>query len=153
MTESDGRAVWTAAKAFNMPNPESRSNPAASISIAVFASAFRVWAVVRLELLCSSKTAIAAACGAAADVPKNGLKPGVAVLTPSAAVTSGFCRIAPPLEEKFPAVIGVPSAWKKIRRGPSELKVSTVQSEVNGLPPAPAQLAFTAATVMVDDVL
>src|SRR5579859_5696494 len=38
---------------------------------------------------------------------------------------SGFCRIAPPVDKKFPGVIGEPSALKKTWRGPSELKVST----------------------------
>jgi hypothetical protein len=68
--------------------------------------------------------AIAAACGAAADVPKNGAKPGTPVLTPSAAVTSGFWRTMPPVELKSPGVNGVPSAAKNMRRGPSEVKRS-----------------------------
>ena len=38
---------------------------------------------------------------------------------------SGFWRTAPPVEEKLPGVMAVPSAWKKTRRVPSELKVST----------------------------
>ena len=54
--------------------------------------------------------AIAAACGAAAEVPKNGLNPETEVLTPSAAEMSGFCLNAPPVEETFPGVIVVPSA-------------------------------------------
>src|ERR1700722_19125265 len=68
---------------------------------------------------------MAAACGVAADVPKNGVKPLTDTLTPSAAVMSGFWRIAPPVEEKFPAVIAVPFALKKTWRGPSELNNST----------------------------
>ena len=51
-----------------------------------------------------SNAAIAAVCGAEADVPKNGLNPGVAVDTPSAPVTSGFGRTVPPVDEKFKAM-------------------------------------------------
>jgi hypothetical protein len=60
-----------------------------------------------------SSAAIAAACGAAADVPKNGFNPefdGNEVVTPSAAAMSGFCRNTPPVEETLPGVIVVPSA-------------------------------------------
>ena len=56
------------------------------------------------------KAAIPAACGAAAEVPKNGLNPGVAQLTPSAAAISGLCLDAPPVEETFPGVMAVPFA-------------------------------------------
>ena len=51
---------------------------------------------------------MAAAWGAAADVPQNGEKPGVEVVTQSAAAKSGFCTTSPPVDEKFPGVIGVP---------------------------------------------
>src|SRR5262249_57880162 len=44
-----------------------------------------------------SNAAMAAACGAEAEVPKNGANPGTLVATPSAAVTSGFLRTWPPL--------------------------------------------------------
>ncbi len=63
---------------------------------------------------------MAAAWGAAAEVPKNGEKfsgdgdvtEAVSeVETPSAAVMSGFCRITPPVCKKLFAVIGVPS-WR-----------------------------------------
>jgi hypothetical protein len=54
-----------------------------------------------------SNPAMAAACGAAADVPKNGLKVGAAHDTPSPAATSGFWRINPPVAETSPGVIGV----------------------------------------------
>ena len=46
-------------------------------------------------------------------------------LTPSAAVMSGFCRTVPPVDEKSPGVMAVPSGLKKMRRSPSELNVST----------------------------
>ena len=68
---------------------------------------------------------MAAACGAAAEVPGNGAKPGTEVVMRFAAAMSGFCLTVPPDEEKFPGVIGEPSGLKKMRRGPSELKVST----------------------------
>jgi hypothetical protein len=45
-------------------------------------------------------------------------------VTPSAAATSGLRRSSPPVDVKFPGVIGVPSGRKKTRRGPSEVKVS-----------------------------
>jgi hypothetical protein len=63
----------------------------------------------RLGLRDSIKAAIAAACGAAAEVPKKGLKPAVAVETPSAAVRSGFSRSWPPVERKLPGVMALPS--------------------------------------------
>lgn len=56
------------------------------------------------------RAAMAAACGAAADVPQNGLKPGTWLDTQSAAVKSGLLSVVPPLvpKRKFPGVIGVP---------------------------------------------
>ena len=54
------------------------------------------------------------------------------MLTPSAAVMSGFCRTAPPVEVKLPGVIGVPSALKNTRRGPSEVNRSGCCAVVNG---------------------
>ena len=50
-----------------------------------------------------SSAAIAAACGAAAEVPKNvdGNVPAPVTLTPSAAVMSGFCRSSPPVDDTF----------------------------------------------------
>ena len=58
-------------------------------------------------------------------MPQNVEKPGVDVDTHVAAARSGFCSSFPPVDENLPGVIGVPSASKKIRRGPSELYVST----------------------------
>ena len=77
--------------------------------------------------------AIAAAWGAAALVPEEGEKPLTEVVTPSAAVMSGLLRTAPPVDEKFPGVIGVPSALKNTRRGPSLLKISTTLLELKTL--------------------
>jgi hypothetical protein len=53
----------------------------------------------------------------------EGRKPGVEVVTQSAAVKSGFWRSCPPLVPKrtLPGVIALPSGLKKILRGPSEL--------------------------------
>src|ERR1035437_10264282 len=96
---------------------------------------------------------MAAAWGAAAEVPKKGRKPGVFVETPSAAAKSGFCKVWPPAvpKRKLPEVIGVPSGWKNILRGPSELKVSIglVAPPVNGCAPFPALFQYTAATLTV----
>jgi hypothetical protein len=57
--------------------------------------------------------AMAAAWAAAAEVPQNGLKPGVAVATQSAAVRSGFRSSMPPPEAKVirPGVTAVPLGW------------------------------------------
>src|SRR5262245_52487183 len=51
--------------------------------------------------------------------------------TPSAAVMLGLKRTRPPVDEKLPAVSAEPSAEKKMRRGPSELNVSTRSAPVN----------------------
>src|SRR2546425_10631880 len=104
------------------------------MSSAVLVRIDRIWAAVSDGFADFTSAAIAAACGAAADVPKNvvGNPPTPVTLTPSAAVMSGFWRTRPPFEEKLPAVYGVPFAWKKIRRGPSELNVSTELGELNG---------------------
>ncbi len=61
---------------------------------------------------------------------KKGLpKPPTPVTeTPSAAVMSGLFNTVPPVEEKFPGVIAVESALKKIRRRPSEVNGSTYYS-------------------------
>ena len=52
---------------------------------------------------------MAAACGVAQLVPKKVAKPGGVVVTPSAAVKSGFSSTLPPLELKLPGVMGLPS--------------------------------------------
>src|SRR5690349_8738611 len=65
----------------------------------------------------STSAAIAAACGAAAEVPKNGVKSSSEVETPSAAVMSGFCRTA--------------GDGKNIRRGPSDVNRSGSCAAVN----------------------
>src|SRR5215467_6527069 len=46
---------------------------------------------------------------------------------------SGLLRTVPPVEEKFPGVIGDPSALKMMRRGPSEVNSSTPLVELKGL--------------------
>ena len=51
---------------------------------------------------------MAAACGAAAEVPANGANPGVWVRTLSAAATSGLRIRLPPVARKSPGVIGAP---------------------------------------------
>src|SRR5262252_7203763 len=100
--------------------------------------------------------AMAAACGAAADVPKNGFEnpPAPVTETPSAAVISGLRRTCPPVDETFPGVSAAPADVKKMWRGPSELKGSTTFVELNGLGNGPvgapnvnAVAAGVAATV------
>jgi hypothetical protein len=56
------------------------------------------------------RAAMAAAWGAAAEVPQNEVNPGVVVVTQSAAVMSGFWSSRPPPEAKvtFPGVIALP---------------------------------------------
>src|SRR4051794_2433843 len=97
--------------------------------------------------------AMAAACGEAADVPKNGLKPGVRVLTASAAAISGLINTVPPLvaNRKLPGVKAAPAALKNIRRGPSELKISVGfrAPPGNGLVIPRALFQATAATPTV----
>ncbi len=102
-----------AARASTMPAPESRSSPGASMSSAVPVRTSRTSSLVRPEPAprSSSSAAIAAACGAAAEVPQKVEKPGLAVATQSAAVRSGLARSSPPVAEKSPGVMGVPSAW------------------------------------------
>jgi len=78
---------------------------------AVILMACRTAAVLGRGLHDNNRAAIAAACGAAADVPKNGLRcdvRGSVVETPFAPVRSGFITRRPPVDEKFPGVMGVP---------------------------------------------
>src|SRR2546428_421218 len=66
--------------------------------------------LVRIDRICAAvndgfadftSAAIAAACGPAAEVPKNGLgnPPTPVTPTPSAAATPGFCRTWPPVAD------------------------------------------------------
>jgi hypothetical protein len=141
-----------AASAMTMPTPESRSVPSPSISIAVLVRAVRICACVSDGFADFSRAAMAAACGAAADVPENVMpKPPAPVTdTRSAAVMSGFWRTVPPVDEKLPSVIAEPSALKKSLRGPSEEKVSTAFAALcgagngpEGVPPGSAGVAAT----------
>ena len=139
----------TAPGAITIPAPESLSTPVASMSSAAPVIAVRSSSSVTLPgppAASSIKAAMPAACGAAAEVPLNVSKPGVEVETASAAARSGFCSTRPPVDEKFPGVIAVPSASKKIRRGPSELYVSTDSVPSKTPPSPPASPTSTAAT-------
>src|SRR5262245_29978520 len=95
-----------------IPRPASRSQPGVLRSIAVDVKAAEICDAVWVRLRDFTSPAIAAACGAAADVPKNGSKgvPVRLVVTPSAAVTSGFCSTTPPLDDTFPGVSAAPDA-------------------------------------------
>src|SRR5262245_22074631 len=79
-------AAFRASHPMTMPAPESRSTPAASMSMALDVMAIRIWLLVSAGFADLIKAAIAAACGAAADVPKKGVgKPPTPVTaTPSA---------------------------------------------------------------------
>src|SRR4030095_1704512 len=149
MLQSEANA-WLA---ITIPNPVSRSQPAASMSIAVDVRIVLICAGVSAGLNDLMSAAIAPACGADADVPKKGLKPGAAHVTPSAAVMSGFCSSCPPVDEKLPGVIGLLSALKNIRLGPSDVNNSLSCDEVKrpgkgpaGLPGADGLCAGAAAT-------
>ena len=93
-----------------MPKPESRSTPGASLSTAVLWRAVRICAFVSNGFELFRRAAMAPACGAAAEVPKNEIpKPPAPVTeTPSAAVMSGFWREMPPRWMKHSGVKGVP---------------------------------------------
>src|ERR1700722_18699288 len=62
----------TAVLAVTMPAPESRSNPGDWISTALLKSAALVWLAVGDGITDMTRAAMAAAWGAAADVPQNG---------------------------------------------------------------------------------
>ena len=96
-----------------MPTPESRSKPGASMSSAVVFMAARTCARVSAGLLPLISAAMAAAVGAAAEVPQNGMKPGVEVDPQSAAAMSTLFSVVPPLvpNRKLPGVMAVPLGW------------------------------------------
>ena len=61
--------MFTAAKASIMPKPETSSYPAVSMSIAVVFKAVCTCATVKVGFFALRIAAMAAACGAAAEVP------------------------------------------------------------------------------------
>src|SRR5262249_60010521 len=83
--------AWMAAAAWIRPDPVSPSTPGGPMSTAVFSRA--EYRVIGERPACrwNSSAATAAACGALADVPKNGEK--IVVATPSGATISGLLRI------------------------------------------------------------
>src|SRR5829696_2460284 len=123
--------------------------PGPSLSMAVFCTASRIISGVSDGLADLSRAAIAAACGAAAEVPRNEMpKPPAPVTdTPSAAVRSGFWRLMPPAARTLPGVNGVPSARKKSLRGPSDENASTWLVALNGFGDGPGGVARVAATL------
>src|SRR5581483_52955 len=128
------RSDWMALSAITMPAPELRSTPAAWMSTTLLRSAARICIAVADGFFDFIRAAIAAACGAAADVPKNGEPnpPTPVTDTPSAAVMSGLLRTCPPLDDTLPGVIAAPVDVKKMCRGPSELNGSVTLAELNG---------------------
>src|SRR4051812_27135757 len=106
MAIEDVQPGW-AGTAITMPAPESRSIPAPSISSVVENRSVRSCDCVNPGFFALKSAMIAAACGAAADVPKNcvGNGPAPDTATPSAAVKSGFCSTAPPVDDRSEGVI------------------------------------------------
>ncbi len=139
----------SAARAMTMPAPVSRSTPGASMSIAEAIRPARSSASVTVGTALFISAAIAAACGAAADVPPNGLNAGRDVVTPSAAVRSGFWRTTPPVFVRLPGVISLPSGFRMIRRGPSEVNVSLTLAGVNGPGKGPSGGVAGAAATLI----
>ena len=86
-------------------------------------NASRTSAIVAPGCRSSTSAAIAAACGAAAEVPKNGSKSGTEVVTPSAAVSrASGARLRARVTRR---------RVKNTRRGPSEVKRSGGWAAVN----------------------
>src|SRR5262245_66498905 len=99
LTAARAPARCRAPNAVTMSRPALRSVLAASMSIALPTRADRIWAGVLVGRAPLIRAATAPACGAAAEVPKNGVRPepgGSVVDTPSAALTSGLARVLPP---------------------------------------------------------
>src|ERR1700687_6104520 len=101
----------TPAGAMTMPTPESRSIPTASMSSAEFSNAVLTCALVAVSLADLIKPAMAAAWGAAAEVPQNGSKPVTKECVQSAAVRSTLASVVPPLvpNNTLPGVIAAPA--------------------------------------------
>ena len=96
-----------------MPTPESRSQPAASMSSADAFMAATIWALVQPGLAPLIRAAMAAAVGAAAEVPQKVVNPGVVVVPQSPAAMSTFGNVVPPLvaNRRLPGVMAVPLGW------------------------------------------
>jgi len=94
-------------RASRIPYPERSSHPGERMSREAFSKMPLIFVGVRCGKAERTMAAMPAACGAAAEVPKNGLKPGVAVWIPSDARNSGFRRTRPPVVVKSFGVIGV----------------------------------------------
>src|SRR5262249_14698144 len=117
--------------AMTIPLPTVRAPKPGCAAIAVLFMTFTMFAAVNDGWADQMRAAMAAAVGAAAEVPaKPGplgqlgmLNPGTADCPQSAAVRSTLGRVKPPFvpKRKFPGVSAVPLGWKKILRGPSEL--------------------------------
>ena len=105
--------MTSTAGTITMPTPESRSQPAPSMSSAAFFIAATICVLVAPGLAPFISAAMAAAVGAAAEVPQKVPKLGVVVLPQSAAAISTFCRVVPPLvaNRTLPGVMGVPFGW------------------------------------------
>src|SRR5215470_14769374 len=112
------------------PNPLSLSNPGVPMSIAVLSKLVYSLAGTALGLDCKSKAATAAACGAAAEVPKkfgnpvpSVSEPKNVVSTPSGATISGFWERGSGVASRLP------DTSNKIGVAPDEEKDSKIGGE------------------------
>jgi hypothetical protein len=78
-TPASATAISTAARAWISPAPESLTPGGDAVGIADCANTAVSCIVVRNEFACSTNAAVAAAFGAAAEVPPKGANPGTAV--------------------------------------------------------------------------
>src|ERR1035437_4764761 len=106
-------SVTGGAGAMTMPTPESRSMPAASMLSAELSSAVVIWALLKAGFADLINAAMAAAVGAAAEVPQKGFSPpfsGSIVEPQSDAARSTLAKVVPPLvaNRTFPGVMAVP---------------------------------------------
>src|SRR5437870_7639152 len=94
------------------PNPLSLSKPDVPMSVAVLSRLLYILAGVAVGLACKSNAATAAACGAAADVPKKFGKPSASgstlskkkvVFAPSGATISGLSARGSGVARRLPA--------------------------------------------------
>src|SRR5262249_37387966 len=128
--DARARSAWI------KPNPRSKSTPGGPLRLAVVSRISYTLAGSMVGTACNIRAATAAACGAAADVPKKFGKPSGStsrlpknvVLAPSGATISGFTRICG-IAKRLPAVskmIGVDPAEENGSRSGGETPNSGV---------------------------
>ena len=109
MVRSGGFAAATPRLAMTIPEPLVRAKKFET-GKEVLTIMVLIWAEVRPGLADLIRAAMAAAWGAAAEVPKKEVKPGTPVGTPLAAVKSTLDSVVPPFvpNKRLPGVIGAP---------------------------------------------